>query len=92
MPERAVVRPERAYLRPERAYLRPERGLGGGDRCTYGWTDIWKSTPESYRTSALWGRCPKRFEKLIGSGRSDLGSIRPAFGLDRPDLGSERPN
>ena len=34
----------------------------------------------------------KRFEKLIGSGRSDLRSIRPAFGLERPDLGTERPN
>ena len=24
----------------------------------YGWTDIRKFTPLSYRTSALWGRCP----------------------------------
>ena len=40
----------------------------------------------------------RRFEKLIlgakmsdfGSGRSDLRSIRPAFGLERSDLGSER--
>ena len=24
--------------------------------------DIWKFTPVSYRTSALWGRCPKRDE------------------------------
>ena len=24
------------------------------------WTDVWKFTPVSYRTSALWGRCPKR--------------------------------
>ena len=23
-------------------------------------TDVWKFTPVSYRTSALWGRCPKR--------------------------------
>ena len=22
--------------------------------------DVWKSPPVSYRTSALWGRCPKR--------------------------------
>ena len=29
---------------------------GGMDRRT----DIWKFTPVSYRTSALWGRCPKR--------------------------------
>ena len=26
----------------------------------------------------------------FGSGRSDLRSIRPAFGLERSDLGSER--
>ena len=25
-----------------------------------------------------------------GSGRSDLGNMRPAFWLERPDLGSER--
>ena len=25
-----------------------------------GRTDVWKFTPVSYRTSALWGRCPKR--------------------------------
>ena len=25
--------------------------------------DVWKFTPLSYRTSALWGRCPKREEK-----------------------------
>ena len=52
----------------------------------------WKFATVSYRTAAIWGCCPKRFEKMIGSGRSDLGSIRPAFGLERPDLGSERPN
>ena len=50
------------------------------------------NSPLSYRTAAIWGCCPKRFEKMIGSGRSDLGSIRPAFGLERPDLGFERPN
>ena len=27
---------------------------------TDGCTDVWKFTPASYRTSALWGRCPKR--------------------------------
>ena len=37
----------------------PESGLGGGRR-TYVRTDVWKFTPVSYRTSALWGRCPKR--------------------------------
>ena len=39
------------------------RGAWGGrrtDRQTDGRTDVWKFTPVSYRTSALWGRCPKR--------------------------------
>ena len=35
---------------------------GWTDGRTDGWmdgrTDIWKFTPVSYRTSALWGRCP----------------------------------
>ena len=35
----------------------------GGDGWKDGWTDgrtdVWKFTPVSYRTSALWGRCPK---------------------------------
>ena len=37
-------------------------GLGGGgtDGRRYVRTDVWKFTPVSYRTSALWGRCPKR--------------------------------
>ena len=62
-PERADLGPKRADLRPERAYLRSKRGLsslGGGDVRTDGHTDVWKFTPVSYRTSALWGRCPKR--------------------------------
>ena len=62
-PESTDYGPERADLRPERADLGPERGLGGG---TYvrkdGRTDVWKFTPVSYRTSAIWGRCPKRTE------------------------------
>ena len=34
--------------------------LGGGtEGGKDGRTDIWKFTPVSYRTSALWGRCPK---------------------------------
>ena len=69
-PERLDLRPERPNLRPERLDLRPERldlrGLrsfqGGGDGRTDGRTDVWKFTPVSYRTSALWGRCPKRME------------------------------
>ena len=32
---------------------------GGGEGRTYTWTDVWKFTPVSYRTSVLWGRCPK---------------------------------
>ena len=73
-PERTDFGPERTDLGPERADLGPERGLGGGrtDIHTYRWTDVrtdgrtdgrtdvWKFTPVSYRTSALWGRCPKR--------------------------------
>ena len=34
--------------------------VGGG---TDGRTDVWKFTPMSYKTSALWGRCPKRENK-----------------------------
>ena len=41
------------------------RGSSGGgtygrtDGRMDGRTDVWKFTPVSYRTSALWGRCPK---------------------------------
>ena len=39
---------------------------GGTDGRTEGWkdgrTDVWKFPPVSYRTSALWGRCPKRID------------------------------
>ena len=59
-PESANLRPERADLRPERAYLRSKRGLSSFGGGTYVRTDVWKFTPVSYRTSALWGRCPKR--------------------------------
>ena len=60
-PESTDYGPERADLRPERADLGSERGLGGGRMYgrTDGRTDVWKFTPVSYRTSALWGRCPK---------------------------------
>ena len=38
------------------------RSFGGGDVRTNGrtdvQTDVWKFTPVTYRTSALWGRCP----------------------------------
>ena len=40
----------------------PDLGLSGEGM--YGWTEIWKFTPVSYRTSALWGRCPKRKTKF----------------------------
>ena len=59
-------RPERADFGPERADLGPERSLGGDGRTdgrTYVRTDVWKFTPVSYRTSALWGRCPKRMAR-----------------------------
>ena len=67
-PERLDLRPERLDLRPERPDLRPERleKLRRGGRVDKqtdgrmdGHTDVWKFTPVSYRTSALWGRCPK---------------------------------
>ena len=41
--------------------LRPLKGGDGRkDGRTDGRTDVWKFTPVFYRTSALWGRCPKR--------------------------------
>ena len=36
---------------------------GRMDGRTDGWTDGWKFTPVSYRTSVLWGRCPKSVTK-----------------------------
>merc|ERR1712002_1282636 len=44
--------------------LRIEK-LGGGrtDGRTYVRTDVRKFAPVSYRTSALWGRCPKKEKK-----------------------------
>ena len=39
--------------------LRPLKGGDGRkDGRTVGRTDVWKLPPVSYRTSALWGRCP----------------------------------
>ena len=64
-PERVDFGPERADFRFERAALGLRgliwglRGAWGGDVRTDVRTDIWKFTPVSYRTSALWGRCPK---------------------------------
>ena len=58
--------PERTDLGSERADWGLRGALGGDVRTdvrTYGRTDVWKFTPVSYRTSALWGRCPKRKEK-----------------------------
>ena len=64
-PKRLDLRTERPDLRPERLELRPERleklrRGGRTDGRTYVRTDVRKFTPVSYRTSALWGRCPKR--------------------------------
>ena len=50
------MRPETLDLRPERL----EKLWRGGDGRTDVRTDVRKFTPVSYRTSALWGRCPKR--------------------------------
>ena len=52
--------------------LRLEKLWGG---CMYGQTDgrmdVWKFTPVSYRTSALWGRYPKRKVR-----QADIGTLR----------------
>ena len=55
-PERTDFKSERTDFGPERADLRPEGPRGGW---TYGRTDVRKFIPVSYRTLALWGRCPK---------------------------------
>ena len=48
--------------------MRPRWPTGGGDGRkdgrTEGCTDVWKFPPGSYRTLALWGRCPKKEEGL----------------------------
>ena len=36
---------------------------GGTEGRTDGRMDVWKFPPVFYRTSALWGRCPKRDRK-----------------------------
>ena len=64
-PERADFGFQRADFGLERADLGPERGLGGGDVRTFGRTDVWKFTPVSCRTSALWGRCPKSMNSIF---------------------------
>ena len=53
---------QRAKIRPERAKIEAPDGQGGGqtDGRKDGRTDVSKFPPVSYRTSALWGRCPKR--------------------------------
>ena len=67
--KRDDFRPERANSVPERVNFRPLlaglgfQASGGGlwkDRRTEGWRDVWKFIHVFYRTSALWGRCPKR--------------------------------
>ena len=55
-----ILMAQRAKIRPKRAKLRPPMAKGGG---TDGRMDVWKFTPVSYRTSALWGRCPKRYNR-----------------------------
>ena len=68
--KRAHFGPERGDFRSKRVDLgliglisglkEPDLGLRGLGGKTYGQTDVRKFTPVSYRTSALWGRCPKR--------------------------------
>ena len=70
-PERGDFRSERIDLGrigPISGLKEPDLGLSGlsglggdvwTDGRTDGRTDVRKFTPVSYRTSALWGRCPK---------------------------------
>ena len=73
-PERANLKPRRANLKPGRANLMLNGGgrtEGRTDGRKDGWTDgrkdgrtdVSKFPPVFYRTSALWGRCPKRIYK-----------------------------
>ena len=66
--ERTILKAQRAKIRPERADLRPRWPRGGTDGRKDGRkdrrTDVSKFRPVSYRTSALWGRCPKRGEMI----------------------------
>ena len=64
MAQRAKIRPERAKLRPPMAKGGDGRTEGGKDGRKDGRTDVSKFPPVSYRTSALWGRCPKRRRKF----------------------------
>ena len=64
-PGRANLRPRRANMKPGRANLKLNRG--GMDGQTDGWTDVSKFPPVFYRTSALWGCCPKSQQgQMIG--------------------------
>ena len=52
---------------------------GGGtdgrkDGRTDGRTDVWKFPPVFYRTSALWGRCPKRIVRTV---TRSIGNMEP---------------
>ena len=69
-PGRASSRAWRAKIRPGRAHegaWMANRGGGRTDGRKDGRTDVWKFTPVSYRTSALWGRCPKRVKMVKGN-------------------------
>ena len=41
---------------------------GGTSGRMDGRTEVWKLPPVSYRTLALWGRCPKRIKGFLGRG------------------------
>ena len=60
MAQRVKIRPERAKFRPPMAKGGDGRTDGRKDGRKDGRTDVSKFPPVSYRTSALWGRCPKR--------------------------------
>ena len=42
--------------------------------------DVWKFTPVSYRTSALWGRCPKRRNHDLNTNIYSKGNERKGTG------------
>ena len=53
--------------------------------------DIWKFTPVSYRTLALWGRCPKSQQgQIIGLKGKNLRLESADLRLGRADLKSEK--
>ena len=55
-------------------------------------TDVWKFTPVSYRTSALWGRCPlNRLTKHLGRSSNAKTARKRRKKLTRTDRPTDRP-